>query len=89
MNAIALQRKHLGFSEPDALEIINEALEEQAGLDLVALRALAKRDDRMLFGGMRCAHSRVQWHLAQRRTPLRGPIPKPPLVALRLRSRRP
>jgi voltage-gated potassium channel len=49
MNAIALQRKHLGFSEPDALEIINEALEEQAGLDLVALRALAKRDDRMLL----------------------------------------
>lgn len=49
MDAIALQRKHLGFSEPDALEIINEALEEQAGLDLEALRALAKRDDRMLL----------------------------------------
>ena len=49
MDAIALQRKTLGFSEPDALEIINEALEEQAGLDLAALRALAKRDDRMLL----------------------------------------
>ncbi len=49
MDAISLQRKHLGFSDPDALEIINEALEEQAGLDLEALRALAKRDDRMLL----------------------------------------
>mgnify|MGYP000212243434 CR=1 FL=1 len=47
--AIDLQRRTLGFSEPDALEIINEALEEQAGLDIDALRALAKRDDRMLL----------------------------------------
>lgn len=46
---IEIERKALGFSEPDALEIINEALEEQAGLDLVALQALAKRDDRMLL----------------------------------------
>jgi hypothetical protein len=49
MDAIALQRKMFGFSEPDALEIIYEALEEQAGLDLAALRALAKCDDRMLL----------------------------------------
>lgn len=33
MDAIALQRKMFGFSEPDALEIIYEAVEEQAGLD--------------------------------------------------------
>ena len=49
LQIIDAQRRILGFSEPDALEIINEALEEQAGLDLAALLALAKRDDRMLL----------------------------------------
>ncbi len=49
LELIELQRRLLGFSEPDALEIINEALEEQAGLDLAALKALAKRDDKMLL----------------------------------------
>lgn len=49
MAAITAQRKALGFTEADALEIINEALEEHAGLDRAALLALARRDDRMLL----------------------------------------
>lgn len=46
--SINAQRRHLGFSEADGLEILNEVLEEQAAFDPDALRALVQRDDRML-----------------------------------------
>jgi voltage-gated potassium channel len=46
--AIDRQRRHLGFTAADSLEVINEVLEEQAANDLDALRALGGRDQRML-----------------------------------------
>lgn len=49
MDRIDQQRRHMALTAQDALEIINEALEEYAGLDLDKLRDLARRDERMLL----------------------------------------
>lgn len=49
MDAVDRQRRHLALTAQDALEIINEALEEHAGLDLAKLTDLARRDERMLL----------------------------------------
>lgn len=45
--AIERQRRHMGLTAPDTLEVINDAMEEQAN-DLEALREMARRDDKML-----------------------------------------